>query len=91
MVEMQRVNFNHEEDTRRMAPLTSGAVEETMPPCAGVTRRMSAAEMSAVTSRKPSATSQSRRQDLRGFWTKAKGRSSLDGDFDEKLPGWQVQ
>ena len=33
-----------------MAPLTSGAVEETMPPCAGVTRRMGAAEMSAVTS-----------------------------------------
>ena len=50
MVEMQRVNFNHEEDTRRMAPLTSGAVEETMPPCAGVTRWMAAAEMSAVTS-----------------------------------------
>ena len=67
MVEMQRVNFNHEEDTRRTAPLTSGAVEETMPPCAGVTRRMGAAEMSLVTSRKPSANSQSRRQDLLGF------------------------
>ena len=39
--------------TLETAPLTSGAVEETMPPCAGVARRMGAAEMPAVTSRNP--------------------------------------